>query len=279
MEQQTISIAKAGITTMLKSRTSVLAAANPPSGRYDDLKSAQDNIDLQSTILSRFDLIFIVKDPADPERDKMIARKVLDNHRSAGAPQGAQLTEQQKDSAKEVEFLKRYIHYCRSQCFPRLSETAQERLAAFYVEIRGEARSSAAREDTDNPPVPVTVRQLEAIIRISESFAKMSLLPTATLEHVEMAIQLFTKATMDAVKSGVTSYNIASDPQRERIHRLEDKIKRRVGVGSYITQKRLMEEMVALGESEMFVMRALLAMQGSGEIEFKRERTIIHRIR
>ena len=61
MEQQTISIAKAGITTMLRSRTSVLAAANPPSGRYDDLKTAQENIDLQSTILSRFDLIFIVK--------------------------------------------------------------------------------------------------------------------------------------------------------------------------------------------------------------------------
>ena len=61
MEQQTISIAKAGITTMLKSRAAVLAAANPPSGRYDDMKSAQENIDLQTTILSRFDLIFIVK--------------------------------------------------------------------------------------------------------------------------------------------------------------------------------------------------------------------------
>lgn len=61
MEQQTISIAKAGITTMLKARTSVLAAANPPSGRYDDLAALEDNIELQTTILSRFDLIFIVK--------------------------------------------------------------------------------------------------------------------------------------------------------------------------------------------------------------------------
>ncbi|GAX74631.1 hypothetical protein CEUSTIGMA_g2079.t1 [Chlamydomonas eustigma] len=275
MEQQTISIAKAGITTMLKSRTSVLAAANPPSGRYDDLKTAQENIDLQSTILSRFDLIFIVKDPADPDRDKMIARKVLDNHRTAGAQQ----REQQSSDAKDVDFLRRYIHYCRSQCFPRLSEQAQDRLAAFYVEIRGEARSSATRDDSETPPVPVTVRQLEAIIRISESLAKMSLTPTATLEHAEMAIQLFTKATMDAVKSGVTAYNIASDPQRERIHRLEDKIRRRVGIGSYITQKRLMEEMVALGESEMFVMRALLAMAAGGDIEFKRERSVIQRVR
>ncbi|PNG99123.1 DNA replication licensing factor mcm5, partial [Tetrabaena socialis] len=85
MEQQTISIAKAGITTMLKSRTSVLAAANPPSGRYDDLKTAQENIDLQSTILSRFDLIFIVKDTR--EHDLAIARHVLDNHRLGGAMQ------------------------------------------------------------------------------------------------------------------------------------------------------------------------------------------------
>ena len=68
MEQQTISIAKAGITTMLKSRTSVLAAANPPSGKYDDLKTAQENIDLQTTILSRFDLIFIVKDERSVRR-------------------------------------------------------------------------------------------------------------------------------------------------------------------------------------------------------------------
>ena len=72
MEQQTISIAKAGITTMLKSRAAVLAAANPPSGRYDDMKSAQENIDLQTTILSRFDLIFIVKDERSEERDQQV---------------------------------------------------------------------------------------------------------------------------------------------------------------------------------------------------------------
>nr|KAJ0225268.1 hypothetical protein LSAT_V11C100031670 [Lactuca sativa] len=72
MEQQTISITKAGITTILNSRTSVLAATNPPSGRYDDLKTAQDNIDLQTTILSRFDLIFIVKDINMFSQDKMV---------------------------------------------------------------------------------------------------------------------------------------------------------------------------------------------------------------
>lgn len=84
MEQQTISIAKAGITTMLKARTSVLAAANPPSGRYDDLAALEDNIELQTTVLSRFDLIFIVKDERVRERDMQIAQHVLSIHRQGG---------------------------------------------------------------------------------------------------------------------------------------------------------------------------------------------------
>ncbi|GMH04480.1 hypothetical protein Nepgr_006319 [Nepenthes gracilis] len=88
MEQQTISIAKAGITTVLNSRTSVLAAANPPSGRYDDLKTAQDNIDLQTTILSRFDLIFIVKDVRMYSQDKIIASHVIKVHASANVASG-----------------------------------------------------------------------------------------------------------------------------------------------------------------------------------------------
>lgn len=80
MEQQTISIAKAGITTVLNSRSSVLAAANPVFGRYDDLKSASENIDLMSTILSRFDLIFLVRDVREEARDRMICRHVMGVH-------------------------------------------------------------------------------------------------------------------------------------------------------------------------------------------------------
>ena len=86
MEQQTISIAKAGITTVLNSRTSVLAAANPVFGRYDDFKSASENIDLMTTILSRFDLIFLVRDIREEARDRMICQHVMGVHiNSAGA--------------------------------------------------------------------------------------------------------------------------------------------------------------------------------------------------
>lgn len=88
MEQQTISVAKAGITTVLNSRSSVLAAANPVFGRYDDLKSASENIDLMSTILSRFDLIFLVRDVRDEARDRMICRHVMGVHIGSGGRVG-----------------------------------------------------------------------------------------------------------------------------------------------------------------------------------------------
>ena len=103
MEQQTISIAKAGITTILNSRTSVLAAANPLFGRYDDMKTAADQIDFQTTILSRFDLIFVIKDARVEAKDKRMAKHIMNLH------MGIDTAEQVGDI--EVPVLKRYIEY------------------------------------------------------------------------------------------------------------------------------------------------------------------------
>lgn len=108
MEQQTISIAKAGITTILNARTSVLAAANPIFGRYDDLKSPGENIDFQTTILSRFDMIFIVRDEHEKGRDERIAKHVMGIH------MGRSGVEEQRESEIPVEKMKRYISYCKS---------------------------------------------------------------------------------------------------------------------------------------------------------------------
>lgn len=107
MEQQTISIAKAGITTILNSRTSVLAAANPVFGRYDDLKTPGENIDFQTTILSRFDMIFIVRDDHERSRDENIARHVM------GVHMGGRGMEEQVEAEIPVDQMKRYISYCR----------------------------------------------------------------------------------------------------------------------------------------------------------------------
>ena len=111
MEQQTISIAKAGITTILNARTSVLAAANPIFGRYDDMKSPGENIDFQTTILSRFDMIFIVKDEHDRSKDERIARHVMGIHMGG---RGVGRAEQDGVQAEiSVEKMRRYIAYCK----------------------------------------------------------------------------------------------------------------------------------------------------------------------
>jgi len=109
MEQQTISIAKAGITTILNARTSVLAAANPIFGRYDESKTPGENIDFQTTILSRFDMIFIVKDEHDRGKDERIAKHVMGIHQG-----GRGVEEQQAESEIPLEKMRRYISYCKT---------------------------------------------------------------------------------------------------------------------------------------------------------------------
>lgn len=275
MEQQTISIAKAGITTMLRSRTSVLAAANPPSGRYDDLKSASDNIDLQSTILSRFDLIFIVKDERSAAKDQMIARHVLEVHRSAGGAGDADEAEERR----EEEFLKRYIEYCRTHCSPRLTDSASRLLASEYVELRSEAKRAASAEGSDIPAIPITVRQLEAMIRISESLAKMSLQTVATEAHVRQALELFRTSTMDAVRSGLMDVAVFTDEQRADMHRIEEQIRRRVAIGAFVSERKLVDELVRVGFAESLIRKALLFLQANGDFEYRRERRLVHRMK
>ena len=165
MEQQTISIAKAGITTVLNSRSSVLAAANPVFGRYDDLKSAGENIDLMTTILSRFDLIFLVRDVREEERDRMICEHVMGVHmENSRGGQRTSIFDQEEEAMQNeiassdaiaesvmriaetgegdlnVAAMKKYIQYCKSKCFPRLSESSGDQLVSNYVRIRDEVR-------------------------------------------------------------------------------------------------------------------------------------------
>ncbi|XP_009766363.1 DNA replication licensing factor MCM5 [Nicotiana tabacum] len=270
MEQQTISIAKAGITTVLNSRTSVLAAANPPSGRYDDLKTAQDNIDLQTTILSRFDLIFIVKDIRMFSQDKSIASHIIKVHASAEASRDDTRT------SKEYNWLKRYIQYCRTNCHPRLSPAAASMLQESYVKIRQQMR----RQSNDNgeaAAIPITVRQLEAIVRLSEALARMRLAQIANENHVTEAIRLFQNSTMDAARSGINQHINLTPEMAQEIKQAEAQIKRRMGIGSHISERRLIDELTRMGMNESIVRRALIIMHQRDEVEYKRERRIIVR--
>merc|ERR1712066_800855 len=178
MEQQTISIAKAGITTMLNTRCSVLAAANPRFGTYDDLQNTADQMDFETTILSRFDMMFLVRDVRDPERDYNLAKHMTSLHKGE--------IEEEREGPLPVLELRKYISYCRSRCSPRLSPDACETLKNHYISIR-----QAMKQDGE-ATIPITVRQLEAIIRISESLAKMELRDDVDTALVEEALRMFT---------------------------------------------------------------------------------------
>merc|ERR1719359_1318713 len=159
MEQQTISIAKAGITTMLNTRCAVLAAANPRFGTYDDLANTSDQMDFETTILSRFDMMFLVKDVRDPDRDFNLARHLAGLHKGE--------ISHEVEGEIPVGELRKYLAYCRSQCEPRITNEASEVLANHYISIRKSMKEE--KEAGRDGGIPITVRQLEAIIRISES--------------------------------------------------------------------------------------------------------------
>ncbi|KAM7204208.1 MCM2/3/5 family domain containing protein [Rhypophila sp. PSN 637] len=268
MEQQTISIAKAGITTILNARTSVLAAANPIFGRYDDMKSPGENIDFQTTILSRFDMIFIVRDEHTREKDERIAKHVMGIH------MGGRGVEEKIESEIPVEKMRRYISYCRSRCAPRLSEEAAEKLSSHFVAIRKQVHATEMEADTRSS-IPITVRQLEAIVRITESLAKMTLSPVATEKHVDEAMRLFLCSTMDAVNQGG---NQTSRELNEEVNRVESELKRRLPIGWSTSLATLRREMVeGKGYSESALNRALMILQRRDTIMLRNQGAQVYR--
>ncbi|KAJ3812089.1 MCM-domain-containing protein [Lentinula aff. lateritia] len=273
MEQQTISIAKAGITTVLNSRTSVLAAANPVFGRYDEGRSPGENIDFQTTILSRFDMIFIVRDEHDETRDKTIAKHVMNIHMNR--PTGESIAA----GADEIplEKMKRYIAYCKSKCAPRLSPDAQEMLSSHFVSLRKQVQQ-VEQDNDERSSIPITVRQLEAIIRISESLAKMTLSPVVQNHHVEEAIRLFKFSTMDAVSAG-SADGMSRGELNEEIVRIEKEMRRRLPVGWSTSYQSLVKEFVTQqGCSSHALERTLFIMEKREIIRFSNQKKVVHRV-
>lgn len=279
MEQQTISIAKAGITTILNARTSVLAAANPIFGRYDDMKSPGENIDFQTTILSRFDLIFIVRDDHDRARDERIAKHVMGIH------MGGQNDTETPNASIPVEKMKRYISYCKTRCAPRLSQEASEKLSSHFVSIRRQVARAEA-DANQRSSIPITVRQLESLVRITEALAKLTLSPVATEDHVDEAIRLFLGSTMDAVLSqggDASSGNPAAGLSGNRelmdeIAKVEDEIRRRLPIGYTASIAQLRRDFVdTKGYSEQALNRALWALQKRESIQLRRGGAQVYR--
>jgi len=252
MEQQTISIAKAGITTMLNTRCSVLAAANPRFGTYDDLTNTADQMDFESTILSRFDMMFLVKDVRDPDRDYNLAMHMASLHKG-------EVMEDREGPLPILE-LRKYLSYCRRRVQPRLTPAAGETLKNHYVSIR--AKMKQEKETGKDSGIPITVRQLEAIIRISESLARMELKEEVNTEHVEEALRLFTVSTLDSAnRDRGVGVDTLTEEEKTELHKAEEQIRRRVQRGGRINRYQLESWMVSQGGiDERMARRAIYLM-------------------
>lgn len=183
MEQHTVSIAKAGIVATLNARTSILAAANPTFGRYDPTQNLEVNIRLPFTILSRFDLIWIVRDTIDEEEDRKLASFILGMHQ-------AKQMQDEDDEEPPIprDLLRKYIGHANRRYFPELSDEAAEVIESFYVSIRKRAEGGA---------IPITARQLESLVRLAEARAKMALRSKVTREDAEQAVRLMQKSLVE----------------------------------------------------------------------------------
>jgi len=250
MEQGSISISKAGITATLNTRTSIIAAANPSLGRFDDYKAAADQLDFTSTILSRFDLIFILKDRPDVAVDSRIVDMIGNISMNAAAlPPGA----------KDQQFLSRYIKYAKATCRPRLTPEAASRLESHYVRVRSEEYAKKG--------IPITVRQLEAMIRTSEAFAKMALRDTVLPADVERSIEIFRHSTEDAAQSGIQEYILQDQTLMRGISEAEHAIKSRIPRGGVMLESSLMRDLSNLGLSDGAVARAIYILTQNGTLE------------
>jgi len=194
MEQQTISVAKAGVMATLKSRCSLLAAANPKLGRFDKYEPIAPQINLTPALMSRFDLIFVLTDDPDTKRDSAIAEHILKSNfageLSTQVTWNPEISQEDIDNAMTVikpaiepELLRKYVAYARKNIFPTLTDEAKEHFLRYYVGLRSQGQDS-------NKPVPVTARQLEALIRLGEASARLRLSDKVTLEDAKRVVKI-----------------------------------------------------------------------------------------
>ncbi|MEM5854956.1 MAG: minichromosome maintenance protein MCM [Candidatus Aenigmatarchaeota archaeon] len=174
MEQQSISIAKASIVATLPAQTAILAGGNPKLGRFDPYLPIKEQIDIPETLLSRFDLKFAIRDVPNPELDAKVAEHILKSRHYG---------EEEVKPVIEPEILKKYIAYVRKNCHPKLSREAGEEIKNFFVSLREKASFEEA-------PIPITLRQYEALIRLAEASAKVQLRDVVSREDALRAINL-----------------------------------------------------------------------------------------
>ncbi|KAG2484937.1 hypothetical protein HYH03_016323 [Edaphochlamys debaryana] len=230
MEQQTVSVAKAGLISTLNARCSVLACANPIGSRYNPSMTIAENINLPPTLLTRFDLIYLILDRFEEARDRRLARHLVSLFHPGSTARGARGGAGAAGAAQPVPpgLLKKYIAYARARCAPKLTDEAAEELISRYQTLRRDGRERKA--------VCATPRQLESLIRLAESLARMRLADDVTRADVAEATRLWYGAfqgsagggdgrpDLDSLYTGVTA------AQRATARELPDELRKVLGV-------------------------------------------------
>ncbi|MDD3084000.1 MAG: LAGLIDADG family homing endonuclease [Candidatus ainarchaeum sp.] len=203
MEQGMISVAKAGIVSRFKADTTMLAAANPKFSRFDKFQPFLEQINLPASLISRFDLFFMIRDVLDKTQDINIATHILNTHQSGekirqSKQTGKPLTKEEKENIDKItkppvdsDLLKKYISLARQKCFPVLSGESMQKIIDFYVGLRDQGRNEGN--------YAATARQLEGLVRLSEASAKIRLKDVVELEDAERAIRLVRRSLEETV--------------------------------------------------------------------------------
>ena len=205
MEQQSASIAKGGIVATLNARTSILAAANPMYGKYDPFKNITENVNLPIPLLTRFDLIFVVRDIPTKERDTQIAKHIIKRNTSQGTD---------KKSVIEVDLLTKYLAYAKRGT-PELTKEAEEKILDYYLQMR-----NVESEEM----ITVTPRQLEGIVRLSTARARLLMKDKVEEEDAERAIFLIQSMLQDAgvdVNTGKVDLGVLQGKPRSEVSKMQ----------------------------------------------------------
>jgi replicative DNA helicase Mcm len=203
LEQQSISVSKAGINATLKSRCSLLGAANPKYGRFDQYEPIGEQIDLEPALISRFDLIFTVTDQPDEDEDAALAEHIL-NANFAGelntqreemsspdvTRDEVESVQEDVEPAIERDLLRKYVAHAQQNCYPRMTDEARAAIRDFYVDLRSKGQDEDA-------PVPVTARKLEALVRLAEASARIRLSDEVHREDADRVIDIVRSCLQD----------------------------------------------------------------------------------
>jgi replicative DNA helicase Mcm len=260
LENQTVSISKANIQATLIARTTVLAAANPKFGRFDPYDILAKQIDLPPTLINRFDLIFPIKDLPDIKKDEKTATHILNLHQNPDM----------EDPEIPTNFFKKYIAYVKQKITPKLTDAALEEIKNYYVTLRNKETS----EESQIKTIPISPRQLDALIRLSEASAKLRLSDKVTKKDARRAIDLIHfclsevgldpetgRIDIDRITTGVTaSQRNVILTVKEIINELEGKI------GKTIPIDDIVAEAINRGIEEARVEEIIEKLKRSGDL-------------